>query len=383
MSLPNLSKLAMKRYEISSLKCSNQNLINHELSIHQNTINEYLSLYDTIKINNNGSLHLHLQNFINQPYIDANLRIRMIDTLITSHFTLRLSTPTLFHSILIMDQISCNFIIKDYNYKLIALVALWISSKFYDLKRRVPHLSQLYQLTQYRYDKQEFCSMELIILNNLNWELFNSMDTLDTCIDSILFPFLSQLGNNINNLKIWFLIISELCMFDVYLSMQFNSMDLIQAIFPIVLKINNNNSNKKIELTLENNILTNKILKYIYSLNGNFPFSIETKYNKNILFYNLKNYFQYYEDPEYYDPSLPLPPPPTTTKTINTPVGTSREDKFIKPYSLPMTPTTPNHLVSQKPVQENNSRKNPICDADPNEEIHNNDQSATVKRARI
>ncbi|CAL9731514.1 hypothetical protein MOUN0_L10660 [Monosporozyma unispora] len=372
MTLPDLSKMAMKRYELSSIKCSNQNLINHELSIHQNAISEYLPLYQLHTPSpSSADCQLHLQNFINQPYINNDMRYLMIDTLVSCHSTLKLSTPTLFQSISIMDRISCNYIIRDYNYKLIAIVALWISSKFYDLKRRVPTLDQLTQLTQYRYDSSEICSMELILLNNLNWNI-DSISTLDTCIDSILFPCLAQLGSDINNLKIWMLIIGELCMFDINLTMQYTPQDMVHAIFQIAMNINDYHQSKAmLSMATENHhdpMLLNKILRYLIGLNCDFPVSVSMKYGKNILFKTLKDYLIYCNDNELMDDFITQLITPTNTKT---PTTLSSKVNHHSSYTLPMTPTTPNHIIASQ-IQN----KKPFTDTSA-------DSDVSFKRPRI
>lgn len=355
MTLPDLQQLSIKRYEISTIKSSNQHLINHELSIHQQSIKEYLSFHHkySLTINDRETLTcpLHLPNFINQPDINPQLRYRMVDTLITYHYNLKLSTPTLFQSLAIMDRISCNYIIRDYNYKLIGLVSLWISSKFYDLKRRVPSLKQLIHMTQYRYDKDELIQMELIILKNLNWRV-DTYDTMDSIIDNLLFPFLNQLGNDINNFKIWMLIIGELCMFDLDLSMGFSSRELVEAIFPLVVLINDYSNHNRDSQSMENeNPLMIKILEYLVNLDGEYPLGINLKYGKNPLFTILQDYLIYYDDhisiSKYGNSnnnnSNRMDPYINELMNSRTPVTTTTHS-----YALPVTPTTPNHDPSQK-----------------------------------
>lgn len=360
MTLPNLPKLAMKRYELSSIKCSNQNLINHELSIHQNAISEYLPLYQLhTPTPTSSECQLHLQNFVNQPYINNDMRYLIIDTLISCHSNLKLSTPTLFQSISIMDRISCNYIIRDYNYKLIAIVALWISSKFYDLKRRVPTLDQLTQLTQYRYDPNEFCSMELILLNNLNWNI-DTISTLDTCIDSMLFPCLPQLGNDINNLKLWMLIIGELCMFDINLTMQYTPQEMVPSIFQIAMNVNDHHNNidskekKNTTHQIDDPVLFNKILTYLVQLNTKFPVSVSVKYGKNILFNILTDYLVHCNKDIIMDDYINLLIDTATTNNTPPTVESTKTPIMSKPthqtpaYPLPMTPTTPNHIAASQ-----------------------------------
>lgn len=384
MTLPNLPKLAMKRYEISSIKCSNQNLINHELSTHQNAISEYLPLYELhVPGPTSFDCQLHLQNFLNQPYINNDMRYLIIDTLVSSHSNLKLSTPTLFQSISIMDRISCNYIIRDYNYKLIAIVALWISSKFYDLKRRVPTLDQLTQLTQYRYDPNEFCSMELILLNNLNWNI-DTISTLDTCIDSMLFPCLPQLGNDINNLKLWMLIIGELCMYDINLTMQYTPQEMVHSIFQIAMNINDyhhhHHHHNKAESTHQQGddaALFNKILHYLVQLNSTkFPVSVSNKYGKNSLFNILKDYLLHCHKDLFMDDYINEFIDTTATATA---AVESKKTPVIMPkptnnpaYALPMTPTTPNHVAASQ-IQAKKTFSDTCDDSD----------AGAVKRPRI
>lgn len=385
MSLPNLYNLAMRRAEISSIKCSNQNLINHELAIHQTSLKEYLPT--TITTSTNSPCPLNLQNFLNQPYIDPQLRSRMIDSLITYHSKLRLSTPTLFQSISIMDRISCNYIIKDYNYKLVAIVSLWISSKFHDLKRRVPKLSQLIQLTQYRYDPREICSMELVILNNLGWQI-ESSSTFDAFIDSLLFPYLQDLGNDINRIKIWMLIICELCLFDVRLSMQYDIQVMTRCAFEIALSINQFScksgricsfdvSNSEYDFT---NVL-NRIKRYLFSKSFAFPISVCLKYGHNILFDILKEYFIDQSSNNKIHTSE-RGQEEEDTSTSSTVVTTSSQIVTVDQlpnkmnYRLPMTPTTPDHPAPQRQI-----KKKLFCDIE--ERADSDSGTVSAKRVRI
>lgn len=380
MALPNLFNLAMKRAEISSIKSSNQNLINHELSIHQNSITEYLS--KDVFTNQNflpSSCELNLQNFLDQPHIDSRLRSRMIDSLITYHLKLKLSTPTLFQSISIMDRISSNYIIKDYNYKLIAIVSLWIASKFHDLKRRVPTISQLTQLTQYRYNSKEICFMEFIILSNLGWNI-QSSNTYDTYIDALLFPHLQELGNDINNIKIWMLIICELCLFNIHLSMQYDLQEIAKCTFQIALVINHFSYEQKklcppdtTHFRNDYNIsIFNKIKKYLYATNFEFPVSVRLKYAQNILFTILKDYFidqtgKVHVSGETTDVSATTTSPQfTTTKQSSNTVN----------YKLPMTPTTPSNLASQE-----KTKKKSFCDTEKRANLDSD--TISTKRVRI
>lgn len=380
MALPNLFNLAMKRAEISSIKSSNQNLINHELSIHQNSITEYLS--KDVFTNQNflpSSCELNLQNFLDQPHIDSRLRSRMIDSLITYHLKLKLSTPTLFQSISIMDRISSNYIIKDYNYKLIAIVSLWIASKFHDLKRRVPTISQLTQLTQYRYNSKEICFMEFIILSNLGWNI-QSSNTYDTYIDALLFPHLQELGNDINSIKIWMLIICELCLFNIHLSMQYDLQEIAKCTFQIALVINHFSYEQKklcppdtTHFRNDYNIsIFNKIKKYLYATNFEFPVSVRLKYAQNILFTILKDYFidqtgKVHVSGETTDVSATTTSPQfTTTKQSSNTVN----------YKLPMTPTTPSNLASQE-----KTKKKSFCDTE--KRVNLDSDTISTKRVRI
>ena len=379
MALPDLFNLAIKRAEISSIKCSNQHLINHELSIHQNSIKEYLSKEtSTLKttLSSSSQCQLNLQNFLNQPHIDSRLRSRMLDSLITYHLKLKLSTPTLFQSISIMDRISCNYIIKDYNYKLIAVVSLWISSKFHDSKRRVPTLPQLIQLTQYRYNSKEICSMELIVLNSLGWNI-QSSNTYDTYIDSLLFPYLQELGDDINSIKIWMLIICELCLFDIQISMQYGLQAITNCAFQMALTINRfSYETKKLrgpDLTNLHNdydvAIFNKIKTYLFAVDFEFPISVRLKYRQNILFNVLKDYFM--------DQTNNMHAPEAngmSTMTISPQFISTKQPSNTINYKLPMTPTTPNYSVPQKKIA-----KKPFCDIEENADL----DSDTISAKRV
>ena len=104
------------------------------------------------------------------------------------------------------------------NYQLLALTALWISSKYWDSKNRVATLPVLLSLCCEQYTAQQFKNTEIQLLKYLNWSLCDIV-TCDSLIDLQLFLKGAPKGIDLNEIKLGTIMLCELSRFDLELSL--------------------------------------------------------------------------------------------------------------------------------------------------------------------
>ena len=280
---PNLPLLLQKRRAIASTKSKNPNLVKRELQAHHSAISEYNNdqLNHYFQLSHTERPLYNLSNFTSQPQVNPKMRFLIFDFIMYCHTRLNLSTSTLFLTFTILDKYSSRFIIKSYNYQLLSLTALWISSKFWDSKNRMATLKILQNLCCNQYSIKQFTTMEMHLFKSLDWSVCQSA-TFDSYIDIFLFQstspllphlilsapleaFIQQklalLNNaagtainkssssqgpslNINEIKLGAIMLCELASFNLELSFKYDrSLIALGAINVIKLSLNYYNSN--------------------------------------------------------------------------------------------------------------------------------------------
>ncbi|EHN03838.1 Cln3p [Saccharomyces cerevisiae x Saccharomyces kudriavzevii VIN7] len=282
-SYPNLPLLLQKRRAIASTKSKNPNLVKRELQAHHSAIsvynNDHLNHY--FQLSHAEKPLYNLSNFTSQPQVNPKMRFLIFDFIMYCHTRLNLSTSTLFLTFTILDKYSSRFIIKSYNYQLLSLTALWISSKFWDSKNRMATLKVLQNLCCNQYSIKQFTTMEMHLFKSLDWSICQSA-TLDSYIDIFLFQSTSPLppvptlsaplegfiqqklallndaagtainkpsspqgpSFNINEIKLGAIMLCELASFNLELSFKYDrSLIALGAINLIKLSLNYYNSN--------------------------------------------------------------------------------------------------------------------------------------------
>ena len=344
---PNLPLLLQKRRAIASAKSKNPNLVKRELQAHHSAISEYNNdqLDHYFRLSHTERPLYNLTNFNSQPQVNPKMRFLIFDFIMYCHTRLNLSTSTLFLTFTILDKYSSRFIIKSYNYQLLSLTALWISSKFWDSKNRMATLKVLQNLCCNQYSIKQFTTMEMHLFKSLDWSICQSA-TFDSYIDIFLFQSTSPLSPgvvlsapleafiqqklallnnaagtainkssssqgpslNINEIKLGAIMLCELASFNLELSFKYDrSLIALGAINLIKLSLNYYNSNlwENINLALEENCqdldiklseISNTLLDIAMDQNS-FPSSFKSKYlnsNKTSLAKSLLDALQNY-----------------------------------------------------------------------------------------
>lgn len=287
----NLYEMAKIRRQNSYIKSMNTNLVKRELMNHQRTIKEYhreLSkhLYNLeksneqfTKINQSGK---NLSCFKSQPYINSDMRYLIFEFLMCCHSRLSLTTSTLFQTFNLVDRYTSKYILKNTNYQLVALTCLWISAKFFDVKKNIPSTKILENLCCMQYTSKQFIATEFQILQSLNWEI-NSTPTADSFIDMILFEKTLTLVDktlNVNEIKILSIMLCELCEFKPEIAYKLSASKLAETTTTIALMIEQFSKNKqwyKIPKQQES------LLDIVFDGNEIIPASFKLKYDDNKL----------------------------------------------------------------------------------------------------
>lgn len=402
--LPNLFELQQKRIQIRNYKCSEPILMNNEFTIHQKMINEYFNDYLINCQDRFNQLQFNLVNFENQPNINNEMRYLILEFISCCHTRLKLCTTTLFQTINIIDKFTSFYSIKNYNYQLVALVSLWIASKLYDAKRRIPTLKILMNLCCLQYQSNHFIKMELIILKCLNWDI-TTMSTFDTMIDLMLFSdtmknddlinlsidnnlsinlnhYLTNSSSstpsfmklNINDWRTLSIMICELIYFNNKITMKYTVNEVVNCVLKIVQKIESN----QFETNFNNELLINIIMNYLIKIMNNLPSSFKLKYGNDklcdTLFKFITNFNQYKqlllkrqqtiklndEMKQYVNRILDAGGNPTITTTTNTTAAgagtnTSTATDNDTTYNEHNDKRTPNALLNKR-IDENNHK---------------------------
>ncbi|GAV53704.1 hypothetical protein ZYGR_0AK02060 [Zygosaccharomyces rouxii] len=221
--LPDLAHLSRVRKLRSSAKALDPNLTQKESIVHQRTISEYgselwLQLQNQLQGSFVNSSNNSWENFKSQPQINCRMRNLIYDFIMCCHTRLNLCTSTLFLSYSILDRYTSRYIVRSGEYQLLALTALWISSKYWDSKNRVATLPVLLSLCCEQYSATQFKNTEIQLLKYLNWSLCDIV-TCDSLIDVQLFLQGAPRGIDLNEVKLGTIMLCELSRFDLKLSL--------------------------------------------------------------------------------------------------------------------------------------------------------------------
>lgn len=115
-----------------------------------------------------------------QPEIEWFMRPYLLDFLVDTHQTLKLSPQALFLAVNLVDRYCSRRVVAKKHYQLVGCTALWIASKYEDKKSRVPSLAELMAMCCGVYEEAMFLQMEGHILNTLEWSVGHT--TLDAFI---------------------------------------------------------------------------------------------------------------------------------------------------------------------------------------------------------
>lgn len=247
----DLAYMSHVRRNVARLKSQDENLVKRELASHHFSVLEYSNqlLTHLICLEEDNSKNISkpsLSSFEAQPQINDKMRRLIFDFLMCCHTRLGLSSSTLFLCFNMLDRYTSKYIVKSSNYQLLALTALWISSKYWDSKNRIASLKILQNLCCKQYSIQQFKEMELHVLKSLNWTLCQTA-TPDSFIDILL--FLKDNKNvspsvlhddkardilNVNEIKFGSIMLCELASFDLQLAFNCKSSQIVLGAITLV-----------------------------------------------------------------------------------------------------------------------------------------------------
>lgn len=115
-----------------------------------------------------------------QPELEWFMRPYLLDFLVDTHLTLKLSSQTLFLAVNLVDRYCSKRVVAKKHYQLVGCTALWIASKYEDKKSHIPSISELISMCCGVYEEAMFLQMEGHILNTLEWSIGHT--TLDAFI---------------------------------------------------------------------------------------------------------------------------------------------------------------------------------------------------------
>lgn len=252
-----------------------QKLYKSEILQHENDLKEYEEIYQHLIDNcNNSNLRPNLELYQQQPYINFNIRLKLIEFLLKMSIRLKILPFVFFRAVKIFDRYCSKRIILLDQSQLIITTCLWIASKIQggnnhfinlnnidkmsDIKTindlgygsggkflgpterfRLPKLHELVKLcgNKCKYDNSMFKQMELHILTTLNWN-FN-----DASIDDFIMK--SQDFNINNNNNEFFKIKEYLSYVSLYSNelIDVNIIDLSKVIVDLINETFNLNEN--------------------------------------------------------------------------------------------------------------------------------------------
>lgn len=239
----DLGYMARVRRTVAHLKSQEATLVARETAGHEFSVLEYSNdlLKHLIQLERNDGQHVtskpNLTTFESQPQINGKMRLLIFDFLMCCHTRLGLSSSTLFLCFNILDRYTSKYIVKSCNYQLLALTALWISSKFWDSKNRITSLNHLTKLCCKQYSAQQFKEMELHLLKSLNWSLCQ-FATHDSFIDLLLFmkdnktvspTILHENDLDVEVIRFGSMMLCELACFDIKLSFNCSASQIVLA----------------------------------------------------------------------------------------------------------------------------------------------------------
>lgn len=232
--LPDLAHLSRVRRMRSSTKALEPKLVQRQALCHQSVVSEYgselLQHMRQLEMAPRGE-HISAQSFAAQPQINGRMRYLIYDFLMCCHTRLGLSTATLFLSYGILDRYTSRFIVRSGEYQLLALTALWVSSKYWDSKNRAATLPMLLSLCCEQYSAQQFKQTELQLLKYMNWSLCQ-ITTADSIIDISLFLAGSEV--DVNEVKLGAVMLCELAAFEPRLALDTEWSKIVLAAITLV-----------------------------------------------------------------------------------------------------------------------------------------------------
>jgi hypothetical protein len=141
--------------------------------IHVALSNEKKNLLDTLRVDMNMESRKHLrpdsQYMNNQTEIRPHMRQILVDWLMQVCDVHKMTDPTLFLAIDIIDRYLSKEIIFKKNFQLVGIVALMISCKYCEISH--PTVDFMTDLTMNTYKHREFKKLEGLILNSLDWSI--------------------------------------------------------------------------------------------------------------------------------------------------------------------------------------------------------------------
>ncbi|CCF60404.1 hypothetical protein KAFR_0K00490 [Kazachstania africana CBS 2517] len=247
-SLQNMVLLARTRRNISNMKNQNPILIKNALRNHQQTIKEYSDEFTTFMLDAISSYNI--PQYIHPLFnIDHCRRLSIFNYAMHSHMKLNLCTPALFLTFNILNRYISNFEVNAQEHQLVALTALWIASKYWDIKYRTVTLHSLSSVCGGIYTRKQFKDMEFHLLKSLNWTICDGI-TMDSLIDTKLFEELESLNKenqvnnassssianlNVNEIKLGTVMLCELAFFDERLTFDNDYCSIVEAAISIVI----------------------------------------------------------------------------------------------------------------------------------------------------
>ncbi|QLG73158.1 hypothetical protein HG535_0E02420 [Zygotorulaspora mrakii] len=307
------------RRNVALKKSQNPKLVIREQASHQFSVMEYSDnlLNHLIRLDENNKSNVFkpsLPSFNSQPQINHKMRYLIFDFLMCCHTRLGLCTSTLFLCFNLLDRYTSRYIVESSDYQLLALTALWISSKYWDSKNRAASLPVLQNLCCKQYSIRQFKEMELHLLKALNWSL-SQIATPDSFIDILLFlkdnknvqPAVLKTDNiteliNINDIKSGSVMLCQLASFDLQLSFNYTTSQIALGaitLITIALKLQKLNQWENFQSSIKDasliricSALLDLVLKF-----DSLPSSFKFKYIDNsdptseMLLGSLQNYF--------------------------------------------------------------------------------------------
>lgn len=124
-----------------------------------------------------------------QPELEWFMRPYLLDFLVDTHLTLKLSSQTLLLAVNLVDRYCSKRVVAKKHYQLVGCTALWIASKYEDKKSHIPSISELINMCCGVYEEAMFLQMEGHILNTLDWSIGH------TTLDAYIYLFLGSSCN--------------------------------------------------------------------------------------------------------------------------------------------------------------------------------------------
>lgn len=124
-----------------------------------------------------------------QPELEWFMRPYLLDFLVDTHLTLKLSSQTLFLAVNLVDRYCSKRVVAKKHYQLVGCTALWIASKYEDKKSHIPSISELINMCCGVYEEAMFLQMEGHILNTLDWAIGH------TTLDAFIYLYLGSACN--------------------------------------------------------------------------------------------------------------------------------------------------------------------------------------------